>query len=51
MRTVTVELTFENDEDYFKFMDDLGCIDWNDVIIPSNCNIKVKNPPKSGTED
>ena len=39
MRTITLELTFKNDKDYFKFMDDWGCSEGN-VRIPSNCKIK-----------
>ena len=48
MRTITLELTFKNDDAYFKFMDDLGCSEGS-VRIPSNCKIEVKTPPKSGT--
>lgn len=49
MKTITLELTFKNDDAYFKFMDDLGCSDWDDVRIPSNCKIKVKASLKNGT--
>lgn len=48
MKSITLELTFKNDEDYFKFMDDWGCSE-GDVRIPSNCKIKAKTSPKSET--
>lgn len=49
MKTITVELTFKNDEDYFEFMDDWGCSE-GDVRIPSTCKIKVK-PSKNGSRE
>lgn len=42
MKMITLELTFKNDEDYFKFMDDWGCSEGS-VRIPSDCKIKVKD--------
>lgn len=48
MRVITLELTFKNDKDYFKFMDDWGCSEGN-VRIPSTCKIKVKTSSKYGT--
>lgn len=41
MRTITLELTFKDDGDYFKFMDDWECSEGS-VRIPSKCKIKVK---------
>lgn len=40
MRTITLELTFRDDEDYFRFMDDLSCSEGS-VRIPSDCKVKV----------
>lgn len=42
MRTITLELTFRDDEDYFRFMDDWGCGEGS-VRIPSDCKVKVKD--------
>lgn len=50
MKTITLELTFKNDEDYFRFMDDMGCSEGG-VRIPSNCKIKEKTSLKSGTRE
>ena len=40
MKTITLELTFKNDEDYFRFMDDWGCSE-GAVRIPSTCKIST----------
>ena len=41
MKTVTLELTFKDDEDYYRFLDNFGCADEDeDIRIPYRCKIK-----------
>ena len=41
MKTVTLELTFKDDEDYYRLLDNFGCADEDeDIRIPYRCKIK-----------
>lgn len=41
MKEITLKITFPNDEDYYKFLDNMGCADDDeDIRIPYKCKIK-----------
>lgn len=41
MKEITLKITFPDDKDYYKFLDNFGCADdGEDIRIPYKCKIK-----------
>lgn len=42
MKEVTLKIMFQDESDYYKFMDNISCSDENENIrIPHNCKIRL----------